>query len=467
MGRRGNDENRQGGLRIVEESCISRCGMCGAEIKAQHLGNAHVADVDVQIGYCERCNAFAVPIGEDEKPYRERIAEAKRRVPKGWTARECEDGSLELRRGVPCRWLWAFPVGLAGLVFFAWVAANFALICESNHKWPVLLAAFGFAVGIFFWICALFRLTARRYRLGRDALVAESLWLGFIPMCRRRFVRTAITRGEIEKRGKDFVAIWINGYDLCVFWRGRNKEEAEFINANLLAQGETDALNAEPLLCEKCGAEFRAEDIDMPGNSLVCPRCGVTTEPGDADYARLVRFRMHYRPKGVVDIPGGFELRERRWWNGALCAAISRCAVVAFTVASVARLFEKLPAPWVYIPISVLLLLLTAAPVYLVASVIVGRFGVHRITERDGRIIYFHGIGIFGRRMELPLDSIGDAVVIYRGSILDQNASIPSAFAICVNGKTRRTFRDCPPIFYHWVEGWLREARKASTEDAK
>lgn len=446
----------------MEESCISRCGMCGAEIKAQHLGNACVGDMDVQIGYCERCNAFVVPVGEGEKSYRERMADAKQRVPKGWTARQCEDGSLELRRGVPCRWLWAFPVGLAGVVFFVWVAANFALLCESSRKWPVLLVALGFAAGILLWICALFRLTARQYRFGKDALVSESFWFGFIPMCRRRFVRTAITRGGIEERGKYFVAVWVNGYDHSVFWRGRSRAEAEFIDANMLELGVADVLNAEPLLCGKCGAEFRAEDINMPGNSLVCPHCGAATEPYAADYARLVRFRMRYRPKGVVDVPGGFELRERRWWNGALDAAISRCAAVYFIAVPLAKLFEKLPAPWVYIPIMILLLLLSAAPVYLVVSAIVGRFGVHRITKRDGNIVYFHGIGRLGRRMEVPIDSIDDVGVMCRGSILDQNASIPNAVVICVKGeKIRRTFRDCPPIFYHWAEGWLREVRNA------
>ena len=86
----------------MEEANKRRCWMCGAEIQARHLGSVKVEDSDVAIGYCERCNAFGVPIGEDEKTYRERMAEAKRRVPKGWSMRQCEDGSLELRRGVPC-----------------------------------------------------------------------------------------------------------------------------------------------------------------------------------------------------------------------------------------------------------------------------------------------------------------------------------------------------------------------------
>ena len=56
----------------------------------------------------------------------------------------------------------------------------------------------------------------------------------------------------------------------------------------------------------------------------------------------------------------------------------------------------------------------------------------------------------------------------YRSSFIYQNASIPNAFAIGVNGerKIRHIFRDCPPIFYHWVEGWLRETLKESMEQS-
>ena len=445
----------------MEERCKSRCGNCGAEIRSQHLGKYQYGDGAVPIGYCERCNAFTVPIGEDEKPYRERMADARLRVPKGWSRRQCKDGSLELRRGVPCRWLWAFPVGLVLLVLFVYGTMAFDLFCGGCQVWAAFLATLGFALGILVWIFALYRLTARRFRSNRDALVVESLWLGFIPMRRHRFTRTVITLGHIEEQGKDFVAVWANGYDRCVCWRGRSKDEAAFIDANLLALADSK-LFAEPLLCGKCGEAFHPENIDMRSNSLVCQKCGTSIEAGGAGYARMVRFRMKFRPQGVVDIPGGFELREQRWWNGALCAAISRYAVIASIVIPVTGLFEKLPAPWVYIPMSILLLLLVAAPVYFAVSALVGRFGVHRITARDGRITYFHGIGKFGWRWELPLDSIGDVGVIYRGSLLDINAPIPNAFGICIKGerKIRRTFRDCPPIFYHWVEGWSQSSMK-------
>lgn len=443
----------------MEETCKNRCGNCGAEIQAQHLGKYQYGDGDVPVGYCERCNEFTVTIGEDEKPYRERMAEAKSRVPKGWSRRQCEDGVLELKRGVPWRWLWAFPIGLAGLVILVSLAASGDLFCGGSQKWPVFLATLGCSLGILLWILVPYRLTARRYRLGRDALVVESLWLGF-PMCRRTFPRTAITSGHIEERGKRLVAVWINGYDRHEFWRGPSKDEAAFIEANLLSLADSKLL-AEPLLCGKCGAEFRPEDIIVRGESITCKTCGTATDWGDMEYARRVRFRMKFRPQGVVDVPDGFELRERRWWNGTLGAAISRYLAVAFIALPVLRLFEKLPTPWVYIPIVILLLLLAAAPVYLVASAIVGRFGVHRITAQDGRLAYFHGIGKLGWRREVPLDSIGDVGVTYRGSIIDNSASIPSAFGICVKGERqiRRIFRDCPPIFYHWVEGWFRETK--------
>lgn len=35
VGRRGLGENKQGGLRVMEERCKSRCGNCGAEIHAE------------------------------------------------------------------------------------------------------------------------------------------------------------------------------------------------------------------------------------------------------------------------------------------------------------------------------------------------------------------------------------------------------------------------------------------------
>ena len=457
----------------MEETLKNRCGNCGAEIRAKHLGNCKIGDVDVPVGYCERCNEFAVSIGEDEKPYHERMAEAKSRVPKGWSMRQCEDGSLELKRCVPYRWLWAFLVGLAGLAFFAWALENFAYLSENELRWTMFLAVVGGAVSIIIGGFALYRLTARRYRLGKDALVAESLWFGFLPMCRRKFVRTAITSGGIEERGKDFFAVWSNGYDKHAFWRGRSKDEAEFIEANLLLLADSKWL-AEPLMCGKCGAEFRPEDIDVrndsiAGKSIVCKTCGTATDCGDVEYARMVRFRMKFRPQGIVDIPDGFELREGRWWDGALSAAISRYAVIALVVSPVAKLLEKLPAPWAYIPISILLLLFAAAPVYFIVSAIVGRFGVHRITAQGGRLMYFHGIGKFGRRLELPLNSISDIGIKYRGSIIDNNAVIPSAFLIRIKDerKMKRIFRDCPPIFYHWIEGWFRETLKVSAEVAK
>ena len=438
-----------------------RCGICGAEIQARHLGSVKVGDADVAIDYCERCNTFTVPIGDGEKPYRKRMADTKLLIPKGWSRRQCEDGSLELRRGVPYRWLWAFPIGLVAFVASVLAACYFMHIGDMNLQWQVFLLVFAGAVSILVFGFALCRMTARRYRLGRDALVVDSLWLGFLPMCCRRFLRTAIMIGIIEERGKEYVAVWSNGYDNCIFWRGRSKEEAEFIEANLIVPCES-AAEAEPLLCEKCGMSFQPKDIDMTNNSLVCPRCGVTTEPGNAVWARLVRYRMRYRPQGVVDIPGGFELREGRWSNGVLSAAISRYACGAFFALPLACFFERRPAPWCYVSISILLLLLVAAPLYLVASAIVGRFGVYRVTAKGGHLAYFHGIGRFGRRVELPLESIDAVGVMYRGSLLDSKATIPNSIGFVVKGEKRgrRIFRDCSPIFYHWAEGWLRNALK-------
>ena len=134
----------------MEETHKRWCGNCGAEIKARHLGSVKIGDSDVAIGYCERCNAFGVPIGEDEKTYRERMADAKRRVPKGWSTRQCEDGTLELKRGVPCRWLWLLPICLAVFVASALVAGYFMNIGELDL---IFIAVFAAAVAMFFGLC--------------------------------------------------------------------------------------------------------------------------------------------------------------------------------------------------------------------------------------------------------------------------------------------------------------------------
>ena len=449
----------------MEKSDKRRCGCCGAEIKEKHLGNHEYGDGDVSAGYCERCNAFTVPIGDGEKSYSESMAEAKRRVPAGWSMRQQEDGSTEIKRGVPFRWLWALPVGLAVLVLSVLMAAVFESRCDLYWIWPLLLATTGFAVGSLAWICALFRLTARRFLLGKDELVVESLWLGFIPVRRRSILRTAITQGCIEGRGKDFVAVWYNGYDRREFWRGRDKNELEFIEANLLFPVDAN-LYSEPLTCVKCGAEFNSEDIDMRADSIVCRNCGASVcfdEFGEADYARTVRFRMKFRPQGVADIRGGFELREGKWMNAAFGAAVSRCAVITLTF-NLPMLFEKLSAPWNYISVAIPLFSLTGAFVYIMVVMIVGRFGVHRITAQDGRIAYFHGIGKIGRRFEMPLDSITCSGIEHRSSLFGIKHSLPSAFLIGIKGKLRmkRIFRDCPPVFYHWIEGWFREMVKCA-----
>ena len=46
---------------------------------------------------------------------------------------------------------------------------------------------------------------------------------------------------------------------------------------------------------------------------------------------------------------------------------------------------------------------------------------------------------------------------------------IPSAFLIRIKDerKMKRIFRDCPPIFYHWIEGWFRETLKVSAKATK
>ena len=454
---------------IADAACAgvqSRCGDCGAAIRGRHLGNVTIGDVDVQIGYCERCNAFTVVIDEDEKPYHVRMHEARRCVPKGWSTRTV-DGMLELCEHMPLRWLWAFPVGILVMIICVWiVVATVTNLFRDPLYLPVFLAVLGVAAMIVLWGYALYRLTARRYRLCKDKLVVESFWLGLVPMCRRKFVRTVITRVGIEGNGKDLIAVWKNGYDRHVFWRGRSKDEADFIDANLLVSSES-SLNAEPLCCGRCDEPFRSEDIDMNSNAIVCHKCGATTEPGDADYARCVGFQMKYRPPGLVDIPGGFEYRERKWWNMAVHAALLRYFVFTMIVCWVGGFCDTLSVLWGYGSSLSLLLLLVAAPVYLMVAAIVGRFGVHRITADDGHLSYYHGIGRWGRNVELPIEAIDGVYLRFHGSFLDTSVSVPTAIGIIVKGERRKKkiFRDCPPIFYHWAEGWLHKVREVNQRD--
>lgn len=147
----------------------------------------------------------------------------------------------------------------------------------------------------------------------------------------------------------------------------------------------------------KCGAAFRPDDIDMQSNSLVCPQCGAVTEPGNAGWARLVRFRMRYRPRGVVEIPGGFEYREGRWGSVALRTALSHVTRLFLFALVALRFIFKLISHEELLPF-VLLALSLGSMIYLLTATLVGRFGVHRITSQGGRIAYFHGIGGFGRR---------------------------------------------------------------------
>ena len=69
--------------------------------------------------------------------------------------------------------------------------------------------------------------------------------------------------------------------------------------------------------------------------------------------------------------------------------------------------------------------------------------------------------------MELSMDFVDGFGVMYRGSAIDVNVSIPKAIGIIVKGekKGRCIFHNCPPIFYHWAEGWLRNVQKALAEE--
>ena len=98
---------------------------------------------------------------------------------------------------------------------------------------------------------------------------------------------------------------------------------------------------------------------------------------------------------------------------------------------------------------------------------LLGRFGVHHLACADGRLVYFHGIGRFGRRLVLSLASIEECAVMFRVACFSTDAQVPHAIGLVVKGerKSRRIFRDCRPRFYHWAEGWLEAARQNCRTD--
>lgn len=57
--------------------------------------------------------------------------------------------------------------------------------------------------------------------------------------------------------------------------------------------------------CGNCGAAFGPADIDMPGHALVCPVCGATTTPGEAERARRIfrdcRPRFYHWAEGWLE----------------------------------------------------------------------------------------------------------------------------------------------------------------------
>ena len=88
--------------------------------------------------------------------------------------------------------------------------------------------------------------------------------------------------------------------------------------------------------------------------------------------------------------------------------------------------------------------------------------GSVKIGDSDVGIGYCERCSAFG----VPMDSVDGFGVMYRGSFFDSNAVIPKAIGIGVKNekKMKHIFRDCSPIFYHWVEGWLYNVLKTSTE---
>lgn len=375
-------------------------------------------------------------------------------IPRHWSVRHLEGGATDLHESVHWKWLWAFPVGFMVLVAIMMFFGGFVDFKSRESELVLALATLGFIAVVVFWFYALFSLTAMRYRLSKDELSVVSLWLGFFPTRRRRFMRTSITQGEIDDLGKTFDIRWCNGYETKPVRTVRNRDVAKLFRLTLFSEVNS-ALEKEPLLCRKCGSEFLQGDLDSRTDQLECPRCGTKCSAEEAAKGRLLRFRMHYKPKEIVDVPGGFECHCRKWQTrffvetffhakAAICFGLVCTTVLSFF--GVAQMHADVVR-------TLLLCLIVCAIAYVAVRVILGQFVVYRLKASNGRLYYYQGIGNWGRTWELPLDTFGEFMILGKCLPAHHHSVVPDT--VTINGL--RMFRNCPPIVYHWIEGWIYE----------
>ena len=437
----------------------TRCGCCGAALAERHVGK--------EACYCPDCRNFVAPLANGETPLLEKRASARRNPPRGLSTRTTESGEVEIREHVPRRWLWGFLICLVPVLAYAWALSRLS-IRNGNMALAIF---FPMSVGVLSCI----RLANRRFTLGRDALVIDTLWFGFLRMGRRRLARRENTtvqtckRRNAKGRRVSSAVVWKTGEEQKLVWRGRDESRANFILAVLDAHLGT-AETGGPYLCARCGAAIPDENIDLAADRLTCPDCKAEETPVQAEFYRwgVYQAQEKFRPDGVEETENGFIYRENLWWNGEAKRALGVIVLVWSFVIMFGQLLEIINRftdalePYAMEAVIALVVLAAASIIYFVWRMAWGRFAVHRVTLEDGKGIYFCGVGERGRTVEFAYcrDTAFDVVLTneYPISRPIAIAVIPGAFAEQSRQPPVAIFQRLSPAFYAWAAGRLTVA---------
>ena len=451
-----------------EEDGEERCSYCGAVLSGKDVGD--------EVCYCPNCGDFVAPLEKDEKPWLEKRADIIAHPPRGISLRKDPSGSIAVRDSIPRRWIAAaivMPFVLAAGAF----AVNNAFNSMDYGGKSIAEGFFGILVGsvaFLLWSIALCRLNARRLSLNKEAVIVDTLWLGFLRVRRRRFMlrenATASVTNICDKKERvkaTSVGFALGGYSQLlqqIIWseRGRHCDErATFIHAVLDAHlGRAE--DGTPYLCAKCGAAIPSECIDAKSERLTCPRCK-TEWPGQyAHYYRAHAYQSQrkFRPQGVEETQNGFIYRPFAWWNGEATEALLHMSILWAFCGLLLRLSEKLPGIPNGTVACATAALAAASVLYFIVRMLWGRFAVHRITLENGESTYTCGIGKFQKKIEFAYCR-ETCISIQTRLLNNPPAEFPRAILILNDASAEKQPRPCaifrwlPGDFYPWALGHI------------